>query len=421
MSFQLDTGICERTHSATFNEDELTGNPSTLQVLSLRKLGKHQENKHLSSDRYRIVLSDRAHFLQAVLATHLNHMVVEEHLKKYSIISVERLSCSYLQDKRVAIVMALRILGQKDEKIGEPISLETNANLPDALTAVENPLPQQPSAQFTSSNEVPALSVRLPPQKGNWLPVEGLSPYHTNWTIKARVMQKSELKSYSSARGEGKFFNVTFMDETGQTRATAFNAIADKLYPKLEEHKVYYVSKGKVNLAKKKFSNVQNDFEITLEAKSEIQECLETSNLPTIKYRFVTLQELHDLPEGSNCVDVIGVLKEYGDVSGVNSKATNRMMQKRDIILVDKSDLSVRLTLWGHQARNFQPDGQNPVIAFRVSKSSNMKVRRSLGMTSTSIMTHNPDIPESYVLRSWYDSTGCHSIFQSQNNAGGSF
>ena len=73
-------------------------------------------------------------------------------------------------------------------------------------------------------------------------------------------------------RGEGKVFNVTFKDETGEIRATAFNAIADKLYPKLKEGKVYYVSKGKVNLANKKYSKVQNDFEITLEAKTEIEE-----------------------------------------------------------------------------------------------------------------------------------------------------
>ncbi|KAJ3712561.1 hypothetical protein C8R42DRAFT_594456, partial [Lentinula raphanica] len=64
----------------------------------------------------------------------------------------------------------------------------------------------------------------------------------------------------------------TFKDETGEIRAAAFNTLAENLFPKLEEGKVYYVSKGKVNLANKKFSNVHNDFEITLEKKSEITE-----------------------------------------------------------------------------------------------------------------------------------------------------
>ncbi|KAJ3720451.1 hypothetical protein C8R42DRAFT_642889 [Lentinula raphanica] len=198
--------------------------------------------------------------------------------------------------------MALRILGQEDGRIGEPVPIETIAN-PEAPTpAVENPL-RQPTAQSTSSSEVPALSVCHLPQRNNWHPIESLGPYQNNWTIKARIIQKTELKSFSNVRGEGKVFNVTFKDETGEIRATAFNAIADDLYPKLKEGKVYYVSKGKV----------QNDFEITLEAKTEIEECEEASSLPTIKYNFVTLQELHDLPKDSNCENARRPTKRYGN------------------------------------------------------------------------------------------------------------
>lgn len=34
------------------------------------------------------------------------------------------------------------------------------------------------------------------------------------WTVKARVTQKSDIKVWSNARGEGKLFSVTLMDET---------------------------------------------------------------------------------------------------------------------------------------------------------------------------------------------------------------
>ncbi|KAJ3730386.1 replication factor-A protein 1 [Lentinula raphanica] len=418
MSFQLDTGICQRISSATFNEDELLDRSITLQVLSLNKVGRHQDNTNLHSDRYRIVLSDGAHFLQAVLGTHLNNMVVEENLRKNTLVCIERLSFGYVRERRIMIIMALRILGQEDGRIGEPVPIETIAN-PEAPTpAVENPL-RQPTAQSTSSSEVPALSVCHLPQRNNWHPIESLGPYQNNWTIKARIIQKTELKSFSNVRGEGKVFNVTFKDETGEIRATAFNAIADDLYPKLKEGKVYYISKGKVNLANKKYSKVQNDFEITLEAKTEIEECEEASSLPTIKYNFVTLQELHNLPKDSNCVDIIGILKEYGDVSEITSQKTNRTMQKRDLTLVDESGFFVRLTLWGKEAENFSSDKENPVVAFKGVKVFAYE-GRSLGMTSSSIMTRDPDIPESYALQGWYDSTGSTMTFQSQRNAGGS-
>lgn len=38
--------------------------------------------------------------------------------------------------------------------------------------------------------------------------------YNTRWTIKARVSAKSEIKHWSNQRGDGKLFNVTFMDES---------------------------------------------------------------------------------------------------------------------------------------------------------------------------------------------------------------
>lgn len=62
------------------------------------------------------------------------------------------------------------------------------------------------------------------------------------------------------------------MDETGEIRGTAFNLAVDALYDKLEEGKVYYVSKAKVNLAKKQFSNVANEYELGLEKNTEIEE-----------------------------------------------------------------------------------------------------------------------------------------------------
>lgn len=102
--------------------------------------------------------------------------------------------------------------------------------------------------------------------------IEGLSPYQNNWTIKARVIQKSEIKTWSNQRGEGKLFNVTLMDDTAEIKGTGFNQVAEELYDKFEEGKVYFVSKARVNLAKKKFSNVQNDYELSFEKGTEVEE-----------------------------------------------------------------------------------------------------------------------------------------------------
>jgi len=62
------------------------------------------------------------------------------------------------------------------------------------------------------------------------------------------------------------------MDESGEIRGTGFNSVVDELYDKFEEGKVYYISKARVNLAKKKFSNLQNDYELSLEKSTEVEE-----------------------------------------------------------------------------------------------------------------------------------------------------
>ena len=45
--------------------------------------------------------------------------------------------------------------------------------------------------------------------------------------------------------------------------------------------------------------------------------------------------------------DVIGIVKSVGDMSTVVGKASNREIKKRDIQLVDKSGVIIRMTLWG--------------------------------------------------------------------------
>lgn len=132
-----------------------------------------------------------------------------------------------------------------------------------------------PSAGVTPTATTPGTSRGQAARSGRGaaiFPIEGLSPYQNNWTIRARVTQKSDMRTWSNQRGEGKLFNVTFMDDTGEIRGTAFNQVADALYDKLEEGKVYFVSKAKVNLAKKQFNNVANEYELGLEKNTEIEE-----------------------------------------------------------------------------------------------------------------------------------------------------
>ena len=59
------------------------------------------------------------------------------------------------------------------------------------------------------------------------------------WTIRARVANKGDMRTYNSKQGEGNLFNIEFMDEDGtRIEATLWREVATKFYEVLEEGKV---------------------------------------------------------------------------------------------------------------------------------------------------------------------------------------
>ena len=71
------------------------------------------------------------------------------------------------------------------------------------------------------------------------------------WRIRARVTQKSDIRSWSNSRGEGRLFSMSLIDESGEIRATGFTDVVDKFYNMLEVNKVgdgcWNLGQGQIN------------------------------------------------------------------------------------------------------------------------------------------------------------------------------
>ena len=291
---QLSAGICARLSEASPTEIEELGSGYTVQLLSIKKV-TNPPNSTATIDRYRIILSDGVHFVQAMLATQLNELVSNGDIVKNSIVVIDKLTCNFVHEKRfehcpfdgrsfsclsrLIIILNFHVVSTDEEKIGNPVAFPDSSGPSTNMLGETSELSVGSTSTFVSSTRSHgSQSSNIGKHGRSIYPIEGLSPYQNNWTIKARVTQKSEIKTWSNQRGEGKLFNVTLMDETGEIRATGFNAVVDELYDKLEEGKVYYISKGRVNLAKKKFSNVQNDYEMSLEKNTVVEEVCHLSS-----------------------------------------------------------------------------------------------------------------------------------------------
>lgn len=107
------------------------------------------------------------------------------------------------------------------------------------------------------------------------------------------------------------------------------------------------------------------------------------------------------------------MVDSVGELSTIITKAQQKPFAKRDLMLVDQSGMSVKLTIWGKTAETYgTPSGHvgcgeddKPVIAFKGVNVSDFG-GRSLSMMSSATMNVNPDIPEAHSLRGWYDTEG---------------
>jgi len=245
-------------------------------------------------------------------------------------------------------------------------------------------------------------------------PIEALSPYAHKWTIKARVSAKSDIRTWHKASGEGKLFSVNLLDESGEIKATAFNDQVDQYYDLLQEGSVYYISSPcRVQLAKKQFTNLPNDYELTFERDTQIEKAKDQSSVPQVRFNFCNIEELQSVEKDST-VDIVGVLKDVQEVSQIISKSTQKPYDKRELTLVDSTGYSVRLTVWGKIANNFDVKPES-VVAFKGAKVSDFG-GRSLSLLASGTMAVDPDIPEAHRLKGWYDSAGRNNNFATHSN-----
>lgn len=338
-----------------------------------------------------------------------------------------------VKEKKIIIVLDLDVLAEygEHEKIGDPAPLAegpvAKQEAPAAVSANgfygnRPPVKQEPVTQ----RALPTRSNNVDSSHGNLFPIEALNPYAHKWTIKARVTQKGDIKSWHNSNGEGRLFSVNLLDESGEIRATVFASIGDHfdhLYETFQEGGVYYISAPcQVKMAKKQFSTLNNDYELAFERDTKVEKAEDQADVPQVRYNFTTIGDLQSV-EKDTTIDTIGVLKEVGEVSQIVSKSTSKPYDKRELTLVDNTLHQVRLTIWGKVASAFSAPIES-VIAFKGVKVSDFG-GRSLSLLASGSMSVDPDIDEAHRLKGWYDAQGRQDNFASHSSlmpasAGGS-
>lgn len=342
------------------------------------------------------------------MATQLSHLVDDGQLEDFTIIRVDKLTATSIANtktgglKSVIVIVELTVLHPGSEvgtRLGNPVALSEPSQASVSTANGGNNSNYRPNALPTPHQDTNF--------DGLTYPINSLSPYQNKWVIRARVTNKSSIRTWSNAKGEGKLFSMDLKDETGEIRATAFREQVDKFYDMIEIDKVYYISKCQLKPANKQYSTLKNDYEMTFTADTIIQPCMDdsASSIPSIQYNFVPISSIANM-EPNAIVDVIGVVKTVSELQNFTSRASGRDLQKRDVTLVDSSNAAIQLTLWGEKATTFDQYSQ-PVVAIKSAKVTEYNGGKTL---SGGVMKENPESDESYKLRRWFDEGNAENI-----------
>jgi len=391
----------------------------------LQVLG-HKPINGSGQERYRLLLSD-GHYSNSfsMLATQLNSLIHDNQLEQFTLIKVKKHICNSVpgQSKRVVVILELEIVtpgSQIGSKIGNPQQIGADGKIPSPATnqntnpnagaaglkrpaaATNESDRDQPPVKSTNSQARSVLTPRNQASSNTGAqvtPIASITPYQNKWTIKARVRSKTDIKTWNKSTGSGKLFSMDLFDDSGEIRITAFKDQCDAFYERAVVGKVYYISNCSVKNANKQYSKLNNEYELTFKDNGTFELCEDDTDIPTITYNFVSIIDLRSCDK-EHPIDIIGVVKSYGDVANIMTKA-GKDLTKREVILVDKSATEVCMTLWGNTAENFE-GANNPILAAK-----NVRVSDFNGVSlSGGDILINPDLDLAHELKGWWDNEG---------------
>lgn len=407
MSSNVVSGSIKQLFTGARSSNE----PLSLQITNLKEINNE------TGKRFRFILNDGEYSCHCVCRPDDTAGLEALGIQKSSIIEIVTYTTEVMgggdKQKHIIVLTKAKMVQATASRIGSGKSI----SIDDFMRSGGGS--GVPAATETSTGSKEAVkSVGNTKSSGNShkpqiFAIDQLSPYQNTWTIKARVSYKSPMRTWSNQKGDGKLFSVNFLDETSEIKATAFNDNADKWFDTLQEGKVFYVSRARINPARSQFATLNHPYEISLDRDTEISECDDAADVPKLQYKFVALSEIQNLQVNA-IVDVIGIIKEIEPSFQITLKTTGKPYDRRNVVLVDQSKFSINLGLWNKMAVDFNYP-ENSVIGVKGARVQEFGGSRTLSLTQSGTISLNPDIPEAFQLKGWYDNHGSKETYQSLN------
>lgn len=261
---------------------------------------------------------------------------------------------------------------------------------------------KQSSKKIKKENNNPSKSFEQKKSlivNGNLTPINKLNVMQNNWKIEARVKEKFPIKNWKNGDKEGKFFNITVIDASGEIKIVCFNEMVEKFYDEFEENDIYHISKGQIRIANKNYSTSKHEYEIFLNEETEIERCEIPMNIiPKIDYDLKTIEQIYNC-EKNEIINLIAMCTFVEDLNEFTAKSTGRHLKKRELTLQDETG-SLQLTLWNEMAEKEYEI--NTIFMISNGKINEFQNKKNVTTTGNTIIRKNPNTAESIMLKKYF-------------------
>jgi replication factor A1 len=408
MSAELSSGAVLRA----YNNENTTDEKPLVQVIEIKPVGQ-PAGSTAPAERFRLIISDGKYYQQAMLATQRNALVHSGQIKPLCIVRLTEFICNIVHERKILIVLNLDVVGAgPGSKIGNPQSVEhatangvvtpgtvappTSAAAPMASNAYSSRPAYSSSNHGASAGEVGPLRT-----------IADLTPYFTNWSIKARVTAKGDVRHWSNERGEGRLGTVNLLDNSGgEMRMIMFGDQVEQFHSKMEVGKVYLIGRASLKLVTNQRYATLNRYEISVNSGSVVREVGDDATIQQFHFDFVSIDKMQEMPAEST-LDVCGVVKHVGDMSNITTKS-NRQVNRRNITLMDDTNTAIDITLWGENAERYNEDAlaHGAVLAIKQARLSDYGGRSLSSSFNSQVFLNELSEPRVAQLKQWYEENG---------------
>jgi replication factor A1 len=284
--------------------------PFTVQVIEIKKM---------QGDNMLLIISDTNNYIEALLNPVYHSLVDQNQLKENQLILIEDYTVTSNVGRLVVNILNLQLKGICS-RLGSPVLIKSPVKMAEE----------------------------------EYTPISALSTFLYDWTIRAKVITKSNLRDFQVEKTgkQGKCMSLMLMDGSG-TRISAgfFSEAAEKYSQVIEEGKIYLFSNGIVKLAQPKYRTPESNYQLSFDNKAKIELLPEQNwSISNSDRPFTLISEISSKPEKS-IVNICGIIMEIGPVLQKISR-TGEALQQRILKIIDQSLTSIDLSLWNEIANS---------------------------------------------------------------------